>query len=92
MTNGQWTLLEPLLPQGIKPGRPALWTRRQLIDGIRWRTRTGAWDEGAYDDLVIRADRETGRSQALFLAGRDDHRWQFLAAERRAPAALLNRW
>lgn len=51
-----------------------------------------AWDEGFYDDLVIRADRETGRSQALFPAGRDDHRWQFLAAERRAPAAFLNRW
>ncbi|MFG2789754.1 hypothetical protein [Streptomyces sp. NPDC048419] len=23
---------------GIKPGRPQVWTRRQLIDGIRWRT------------------------------------------------------
>ncbi|MFF5488628.1 transposase [Streptomyces virginiae] len=26
---------------GGKPGRPRLWTRRQLIDGIRWRTRAG---------------------------------------------------
>ncbi|MFE5077567.1 IS5 family transposase [Streptomyces halstedii] len=42
LTNGQWARLEPLLPQGIKPGRPSVWTRRQLIDGIRWRTRTGA--------------------------------------------------
>ncbi|WP_405496573.1 IS5 family transposase [Streptomyces sp. NBC_00096] len=42
LTNGQWVRLEPLLPQGIKPGRPQVWTRRQLIDGIRWRTRTGA--------------------------------------------------
>ncbi|WP_344543929.1 IS5 family transposase [Streptomyces levis] len=42
LTNGQWARLEPLLPQGIKPGRPHVWTRRQLIDGIRWRTRTGA--------------------------------------------------
>ncbi|WP_186003045.1 MULTISPECIES: IS5 family transposase [unclassified Streptomyces] len=42
LTNGQWIRLEPLLPQGVKPGRPPLWTRRQLIDGIRWRTRTGA--------------------------------------------------
>jgi transposase len=31
-----------LLPEGKKPGRPPTWTRRQLIDGIRWRTRTGA--------------------------------------------------
>ncbi|MFC9295995.1 IS5 family transposase [Streptomyces sp. NPDC057010] len=42
LTNGQWARLEPLLPRGIKPGRPQVWTRRQLIDGIRWRTRTGA--------------------------------------------------
>ncbi|MBT2420710.1 transposase, partial [Streptomyces sp. ISL-24] len=41
LTNGQWARLEPLLPRGIKPGRPQVWTRRQLIDGIRWRTRTG---------------------------------------------------
>ncbi|MFF8648382.1 transposase [Streptomyces griseoluteus] len=34
--------LLPLLPLGIKPGRPQVWTRRQLIDGIRRRTRTGA--------------------------------------------------
>lgn len=33
--------LEPLLPKGKKPGRPPVWTRRQLIDGIRWRTRAG---------------------------------------------------
>ncbi|MER6220722.1 transposase [Streptomyces sp900105755] len=42
LTNGQWTRLELLLPTGIKPGRPQVRTRRQLIDGIRWRTRTGA--------------------------------------------------
>ncbi|MET9640855.1 IS5 family transposase [Streptomyces virginiae] len=42
LTNGQWARLEPLLPTGIKPGRPQVWARRQLIDGIRWRTRTGA--------------------------------------------------
>jgi transposase len=33
--------LEPLLPVGIKSGRPPVWTKRQLIDGIRWRTRAG---------------------------------------------------
>ncbi|WP_442803772.1 transposase [Streptomyces pseudogriseolus] len=42
LTNGQWARLQALLPQGIKPGRPPVWTRRQLIDGIRWRTRTGS--------------------------------------------------
>lgn len=39
--NEQWAVLEPLLPKK-KPGRPPTWTRRQLIDGIRWRTRTGS--------------------------------------------------
>ncbi|MFF5437920.1 transposase [Streptomyces achromogenes] len=29
------------LPRGKKPGRPPIWTRRQLIDGIRRRTRAG---------------------------------------------------
>jgi transposase len=41
LTDAQWAVLEPLLPRGIKPGRPPKWTRRQLIDGIRWRVRTG---------------------------------------------------
>ena len=42
LTDGQWALLEPLLPKGKKPGRPPTWSKRQLIDGIRWRVRTGA--------------------------------------------------
>ncbi|MFF5782989.1 transposase [Streptomyces virginiae] len=41
LTDAQWARLEPLLPVGGKPGRLRLWTRRQLIDGIRWRTRAG---------------------------------------------------
>jgi len=41
LTDSQWAVLEPLLPKGKKPGRPPKWTRRQLIDGIRWRVRTG---------------------------------------------------
>ncbi|MFJ9751143.1 transposase, partial [Streptomyces chartreusis] len=41
LTDAQWALLESLLPKGKKPGRPTIWTRRRLIDGIRWRTRTG---------------------------------------------------
>jgi transposase len=42
LTDTQWALLEPLLPKGKKPGRPPKWSKRQLIDGIRWRTRVGA--------------------------------------------------
>ncbi|MEU2930739.1 IS5 family transposase [Streptomyces sp. NPDC007251] len=67
LTNCQWARLEPLLPQGIKPGRPQVWTRRQLTDGIRWRTRTGApWRDvperyGPWDrvyDLFRRRQRD----------------------------------
>lgn len=42
LTDAQWAALEPLLPKGKRPGRPPQWSRRQLIDGIRWRTRAGA--------------------------------------------------
>ncbi|GII55536.1 transposase [Planotetraspora thailandica] len=42
LTDAQWALLEPLLPKGRVPGRPPIWTKRQLIDGIRWRTRVGS--------------------------------------------------
>ncbi|MBO3744129.1 transposase, partial [Actinoplanes flavus] len=41
LTDEQWRVLAPLLPVGKKPGRPPIWTRRQLIDGIRWRVRAG---------------------------------------------------
>jgi transposase len=42
LTDAQWAVLEPLLPAGRKSGRPSQWTKRQLIDGIRWRVRVGA--------------------------------------------------
>lgn len=42
LTDAQWAALEPLLPEGKKPGRPPTWSKRLLIDGIRWRTRVGA--------------------------------------------------
>jgi len=35
-------VLEPLLPTAKRPGRPSLWTKGQLIDGMRWRVRVGA--------------------------------------------------
>jgi transposase len=42
LTDAQWAVLAPLLPTPKKPGRPSGWTKRQLIDGIRWRVRTGS--------------------------------------------------
>ena len=42
LTDAQWAALKPLLPMGKKPGRPPKWSKRQLIDGIRWRVRVGS--------------------------------------------------
>ncbi|MER6721788.1 transposase [Streptomyces halstedii] len=41
LTDEQWAVLEPLLPKGTRAGRPPVRPRRQLIDGIRFRIRTG---------------------------------------------------
>ncbi|MGW4965625.1 transposase [Nonomuraea sp. NPDC004186] len=41
LADAQWAALEPHLPAASGKGRPK-WSRRQLIDGIRWRIRTGA--------------------------------------------------
>lgn len=41
LTDAQWAVLEPLLPKPVT-GRPPKWSRRQLIDGIRWRVRVGS--------------------------------------------------
>ncbi len=42
LTDAQWALLARLLPAPKRSGRPSQWTKRQLIDGIRWRVRVGA--------------------------------------------------
>ncbi|WP_373311979.1 transposase [Streptomyces aurantiogriseus] len=65
------------------PGRPPVWTRRQLIDGIRWRARTGApWRDvpERYDpwhcvyDLFRRWVRQARRPLRGDRAGRSPQR------------------
>lgn len=41
LSDEQWAALQLLLPHS-RLGRPAKWSKRQLIDGIRWRVRVGA--------------------------------------------------
>ncbi|MGI5238815.1 IS5 family transposase [Dactylosporangium sp. CA-139066] len=41
LTDAQWALLEPLLPAPCGRGRPRRWASRDVVDGIRWRVRTG---------------------------------------------------
>jgi transposase len=42
LSDAQWARLQSLLPVPVRPGRPSKWSKRQLIDGIRWRVRVGA--------------------------------------------------
>lgn len=47
LTDVQWAALEAVLvkvrqPLSGRSGRPPKWSRRQLIDGIRWRVRVGS--------------------------------------------------
>lgn len=89
LTNGQWARLEPLLPVGKKPGRPPTWTRRQLIDGIRWRTRTGA----PWRDVPSRYG-PWDRSYDLFRRWQRDGTWQriFVQLQAEADAKGLITW
>ncbi|MEU4348378.1 IS5 family transposase [Streptomyces sp. NPDC023838] len=81
LTDAQWACLEPLLPKGKKPGRPPIWTRRQLIDGIRFRTRTGV----PWRDVPERYG-PWARSYDLFRRWQRDGTWQRIFAELQAQA------
>ncbi|WP_406385087.1 IS5 family transposase [Streptomyces sp. NBC_01618] len=81
LTDTQWARLEPVLPRGRKPGRPRIWTRRQLIDGIRFRTRTGVpWRD------VPETYGPWARVYDLFRRWQRDGTWQRIFAELQAQA------
>ena len=81
LTDAQWACLEPLLPRGKKPGRPPVWTRRQLIDGIRFRTRTGV----PWRDVPERYG-PWARSYDLFRRWQRDGTWLRIFSELQAQA------
>ncbi|MEE1809056.1 IS5 family transposase [Streptomyces sp. BE133] len=89
LTDTQWVRLEPLLPMGKKPGRPPIWTRRQLIDGIRWRTRTGT----PWRDVPERYG-PWGRVYDLFRRWQRDGTWKqiFTDLQVQADAKHLITW
>ncbi|MFG1858441.1 transposase [Actinomadura geliboluensis] len=60
LTDAHWTVLGPLLPAPRRPGRPSKWTTRQLLDGIRWRVRTGAPVAGRAGMLRLLGKPSTG--------------------------------
>ena len=89
LTDAQWAVLEPLLPKGKKSGRPPIWARRQLIDGIRFRVRTGI----PWRDLPAEYG-PWGRVYDLFRRWQRDGTWQriFIALQARADAKDLITW
>lgn len=89
LTDAQWAVLEPLLPKGKKPGRPLTWARRQLIDGIRFRVRTGV----PWRDLPAEYG-PWGRVYDLFRRWQRDGTWHriFPALQARADAKELITW
>ncbi|MEU0217242.1 transposase [Streptomyces sp. NPDC006265] len=69
------------LPKGTKAGRPPVWPRRQLIDGIRFRVRSGVpwWD-------VPVEYGPSGRIYDLFRRWRRDGTWQRVLTQLQALA------
>ena len=89
LTDAQWAVLVPLLPVARRPGRPSKWTKRQLIDGIRWRVRTGApWRD------VPECYGSWPAIYGLFRRWQRDGTWARILAglQQRADAAGLITW
>ncbi|MFE9783300.1 IS5 family transposase [Streptomyces sp. NPDC005775] len=81
LTSEQWARLESLLPVGKKPGRPPVWSKQQLINGIRWRTRTGV----PWRDVPTRyGARET--VYGLFRRWQRDGTWSRILTQLQAEA------
>lgn len=44
LTDEEWEILEPLVPQAKRGGRPESYPKREIVNGIRYLVRTGcAW-------------------------------------------------
>lgn len=78
LTDAQWALLEPLLPPSSGRGRPRKYPLRDLVNGVRYRTRTGC----PWRDVPIRYG-PWWRVYALFAY------WQLLGIWEHIGAALL---
>jgi transposase len=90
LADAQWAALQPLLPTSAKPGRPPKWTKRQLIDGIRWRVRVRCTLARRPTRLRAMADRLRA---VPALAARRHLETQLLAGlQSRADAAGLITW
>ncbi|WP_434975919.1 IS5 family transposase [Streptomyces hydrogenans] len=81
LTDEQWAALEPLLPKGARAGRPPVWCRRHLIDGIRFRVRTGV----PWRDVPVEYG-PWNRIYDLFRRLQRDGTWQRILTRLQSPA------
>ena len=92
LTDEQWAAPAPLLPKGEKSGRPPIWTRRQLIDGIRFRVRTGI----PWRDVPEEYGPPGGRVYDLFRRWQRNGTWQRIVTQLQARAdakdPAINEW
>jgi putative transposase len=51
LTDTEWPLIEPLLPESGKPGRPPQHSWRDILNAIFYVLRTGCQWRGAPHDL-----------------------------------------
>lgn len=74
LTDEEWALIEPLLPPRSGLGRPAIWTYRQIVNGLFYMLRGGLpWrmlPRGTFPPMTT--------VQHYFYAWRDSGLWQTL--------------
>lgn len=89
LTDAQWAVIEPLLPTPASRGRPPTRSRRELIDGVRWRVRTGV----PWRDIPARYG-PWPTIYGLFRRWQRDGTWQAIltALQARADAAGAITW
>jgi transposase len=71
VTDEQWTILEPLIPQAKRGGRPRAVNMREVINTILYLNRTGCQWEMVPHDLLPKST-----VYDYFAAWRDDGTWQ----------------
>ena len=97
LSGAEWALLEPLVPAVKRGGRPARWSRREIVNGILYVVRGGNQWRALPHDLppwqtvygYFRAWRNDGTWEVIHTALRERTRRQ-LGREPTPSAAILD--
>lgn len=95
LTDVEWAILEPLVPPALHGGRPARWSRREIVNGIRYVVREGAHWRALPHDLppwqtvycYFRRWRSDETWERIHSALRQQVRWQ--AGREPTPSAAI---